>query len=750
MQLRERLVRGILIAITATLVTHAIADGSTNVTAVLPDVVVIGSKEALGRLPAAGEFLDMDAIRFHAYDNIHKVLRKSTGVYVQEENGYGLLPNISLRGVDTHRSQKITLMEDGILTAPAPYAAPSAYYSPTMGRMSGLEVLKGSSQIRYGPHTTGGAINYLSTPIPTDPTTYLKALYGTDNEFRGHLSHGGMADTGLGLLGGLAEVYHRQNDGFKTIRHASGDIDETGFHKTDYMGKLFWQPGDDRNQRVELKVGYTDFTADETYLGLSESDFADDPFQRYYATRFDSFDGYQFRSYLRHTMDLDDDLQLTSATYYNKFHRNWYKLQDIKDVAGLAPGTVSPSEALAVGGAALATLKGENAGTWRIRANNRDYYLCGVQSRLNADFEAIGAEHEMEVGVRYHVDEAERYQWQDEVSVDSDGNVTGITYGEKGGAGDRTQTAGAIAGYVQDDMTWGRFSLTPGFRAEYIDNEVTDRRAGTGTLTGDETVWAAGISSRFVPTDRWMLFAGVHRGYSVPSPADSIGKDLKEETSLAFELGTRYGTKNASCEASLFYTDLDDLIVGGYVGTATDTDAENAGNVNSCGAELKGEVDLGGLYDWGFKCPLWAAVTYTHARLDGDATSKDPGSIFSGGEDGNSVPYIPDFQASIGYGVQFSKLECDITASYVDSAYTTANNSSEHVNPVTGKADARFGKTDSRVVVDVSARYALGGGWATFINLHNLFDEEYIASRHPYGPRPGQPFTAMAGVEATF
>ena len=228
------------------------------------------------------------------------------------------------------------------------------------------------------------------------------------------------------------------------------------------------------------------------------------------------------------------------------------------------------------------------------------------------------------------------------------------------------------------------------------------------------------------------------------------GKDLKEETSLAFELGTRYGTKNASCEASLFYTDLDDLIVGGYVGTATDTDAENAGNVNSCGAELKGEVDLGGLYDWGFKCPLWAAVTYTHARLDGDATSKDPGSIFSGGEDGNSVPYIPDFQASIGYGVQFSKLECDITASYVDSAYTTANNSSEHVNPVTGKADARFGKTDSRVVVDVSARYALGGGWATFINLHNLFDEEYIASRHPYGPRPGQPFTAMAGVEATF
>ncbi len=38
--------------------------------------------------------------------------------------------------------------------------------------MAGVEVLKGSSQIGYGPNTTGGVINFLSTPIPEDQQFY--------------------------------------------------------------------------------------------------------------------------------------------------------------------------------------------------------------------------------------------------------------------------------------------------------------------------------------------------------------------------------------------------------------------------------------------------------------------------------------------------------------------------------------------------------------------------------------------------
>jgi len=716
----------------------------------LPDMTIVGSKQEVSTLPASGDYFDVDDIRLHSYDNIHQVLRKTSGVYVQEENGDGLLPNISLRGVDTHRSQKITIMEDGILTAPAPYSAPSAYYAPTMGRMSGLEVLKGSSQIKYGPHTTGGALNYLSTPVPLDQAGYLKFLYGSYDDTRAHAYYGGMKDTDSGRIGGLVEVYHREHSGFKTIKHSSGDIDDTGMAKTDSMVKLAWELDGDRKQRIELKLGYTDFEADETYLGLSEGDFDNDAYQRYYASHFDNFSGHHARSYLRHMIEISDETRLTTTAYANKFHRNWYKLNDIKDVAGLPAGTVSMSQALASGGPALAALKGENAGIWRVKANNRDYQLWGAQSTLGTAMEGMGADHSVEAGVRYHTDEVERFQWQNELTVDGQGNVTDISYGAKGAAGNRLQTAGAIAGFLQDEMAWDRFTLIPGVRVEHIENEVTDRNKTEGKQTGSDDVFAAGVGSKYAFSGQGLLFAGLYRGYSVPSPNDSISKDLEEETSLSGELGGRYQEEGLGCQVSCFYTKLEDLIVGGYVGTVSDTDAENAGNVNAYGLELKTEMDPGVRGDWGVKMPMWLAFTYTDATLDGDATSSDPESIFAGGEDGNEVPYIPECQVSVGIGIEAGRTSCELTAMYVDSTYSTANNSSEQVNPITGKPDARFGEIDSRLVVNASGRYAITEKCALFLNLHNLFDEEYLASRHPHGPRPGKPFTALAGVSMSF
>ena len=96
-----------------------------------------------------------DLLESFEYDNPDSVLRQVPGVYVRSEDGFGLRPNIGLRGGNSERSKKVTLMEDNLF-APAPYSAPAAYYFPMMQRIQSVEVTKGPGSILYGPNTIGG------------------------------------------------------------------------------------------------------------------------------------------------------------------------------------------------------------------------------------------------------------------------------------------------------------------------------------------------------------------------------------------------------------------------------------------------------------------------------------------------------------------------------------------------------------------------------------------------------------------
>ena len=174
---------------------------------IMREVSIIGSKYNVKDIAGSAAFLSLEDIREHNIDDINQVLRRVPGVNLREEDGYGLFPNVSLRGVDSARSSKVTVMEDGVLMAPAPYSAPAAYYSPTAGRMSGIEVIKGSSQVKFGPHTTGGAINYLATSVPTTEKMYSKSTFGQFNEIRNHTYFGNTEQHDSGKFGYLIEYY---------------------------------------------------------------------------------------------------------------------------------------------------------------------------------------------------------------------------------------------------------------------------------------------------------------------------------------------------------------------------------------------------------------------------------------------------------------------------------------------------------------------------------------------------------------
>ena len=188
---------------------------------------MLGSKfEAQNRTGSAYYISPKELGKF-GYTDINRMLKSVPGVNVYEEDGFGLRPNISLRGTKAERSERISLMEDGVLAAPAPYSAPAAYYFPNAGRMYAIEVLKGSSQVQYGPFTTGGAINMVSTPIPTKFSAKLNASYGSYNTLKTYASIG----NSFKYTGFLVEYLRYQSDGFRKDE----PNERTGFKRNDLL-----------------------------------------------------------------------------------------------------------------------------------------------------------------------------------------------------------------------------------------------------------------------------------------------------------------------------------------------------------------------------------------------------------------------------------------------------------------------------------------------------------------------------------
>lgn len=717
---------------------------------VLDKVMVIGNPANIEKMPGSAQVVTKEDIRQQNYDDVNRVLRKVPGVYVREEDGFGLFPSISLRGVDTTRSSKVTVMEDGVMMSPAPYTAPAAYYSPTSGRMSGLEVLKGSSQIKYGPHTTGGVINYLSTPIPTKEKVYLKSTFGSFNEQRTHAYFGNTFDAGAaGQFGVLVEGYRRHNDGFKQIDETADfrSGEDTGFDKTDAMVKLSWEPNTDTYQRFEFKHGTSDLDANETYLGLTEADFKADPTRRYAASRIDNIKSEQEQTSLRWSISPTDNVDVITTLYQTDFKRNWYKLNTVNGD--------NLSKVLEVPGLSQDCMKGTAACDLKIKANNRKYSTQGIESVGYFRFATDNVQHEVMAGLRLHEDEITRFQWEDTYAQAANGTITGMTPGTPGGAGDRFQKTEALALFVQDTIETGNWTITPGVRYETLDQTSEDPKGtlqsagGTKGRDGENSfnVNAYGIGAAYQFNEQWTGFGGVHTGYSTPSPRGTRG-GLDPETSTAFEAGARYTNAQQAfaAETTFFYTAFEDLIVTDNVGGTGTGEDENFGEVDTFGIELALQFDAGLANGWGVSNPSFLSATYTNAEQKNDSTSTDAESIFSFGKAGNAVPYIPELTLSLGTGVETKKWGAFISGSYVSETYTSANNVDNQVNGA-GDPDARYGKTDSYFTADVSAFYRINESMKLFGGVQNLFDEEYVVSRQPHGARGGLPQFVYTGIE---
>ena len=736
-----------------------------DVPRLLDRMVITGTAQDAMEQPGSGQVLEQADLDRFSHGDAHRILREIPGVNVHEEEGFGLFPHIGLRGTRLERSSRITVMEDGVLIAPAPYAAPAAYYFPQMGRMDSVEVRKGSSAIRSGPYTTGGAVNLRSTPIPrADTAGHAQLLFGGDDGHR-HRAWVGGND---GQWGWLLEGWDSGSEGFKRLDRVTDDgesrpnspVPDTGFDARNFLGKLRWAPDvAGVYQHWELKLAVDDRSANETYLGLTLDDFEANPFRRYRGSQLDQINTEHEQYQLTHYVEPARNLDVTTTAYRNNFARNWYKLHGVQDDP--AGSFIGISEILASPGdntSAMDWIRGEggNDVLGKVRANNREYYSQGLQSTLGYFFNTTQMAHELEIGVRYHEDEEDRWQWEDSYRMDNGSMVLvrpgdeqgaegNATSGIPGSTTNRVTRARATAIHVQNTMRGGNWTLTPGLRFEdititrrdYQDGANPDRNVLTGSRSADYQVWLPGVGATWRQGPDLVLLGGVHKGFA-PAGADP---DVDEEESWNYELGLRWRRQGLHSELIGFYNRYDNLVgecTASTGGGCVVGDQFNGGRVEVRGLEASTGYDLARLIGVGYGVPVRAAWTWTETgfRSAFNSDFEEWGEV----ERGDELPQIPQQQFNLGIGVDHHLWGLNLNANYVGETRAVAGSGSI-------PADERI---ESRWLLDISGEYRVHANARLFASVENLTDETYLAAIRPAGARPGAPRTGWVGLKLDF
>jgi Fe(3+) dicitrate transport protein len=721
--------RQALITISALIMLSATSLLSANDN--VESVTIIGSKEDAKNLAGSGTVINNEDLEKAMDTDIAKILSAVPGMYMRTEEGYGLRPNISIRGTAIERSGKVAIMEDGVLVAPSPYTSSAAYYFPTTGRIHSVEVLKGPSAVSQGPQTIGGAINLISTPIPELNSGKFVQELGENGMSRTHAYYGGTS----GKLGALIEVHEHSSDGFDSIANVGGD---TGFDKSDLMIKARYESG---NHSLTFKMVDLDETSNQTYVGLSQASFNANPRMRYGATAYDEMMNDGEQSSLTYVGDFDNfDVVFTS--WSNDYHRDWFKVSDFNndsehgerdDINELI------SDANNGSANAQAILDGELAVEIEYKHNNRYYTNEGYQFVISTD---IGI-HAIKLGYRDMEDSESRVQAYEYADQAADGSLSAL-YGYRGlgGSNNRLRESTATSYYLEDTMDFGRLNLTVGYRSEDYDQRHRRWDEGAGpnltavrnTIVRDTFAENDHTTSSFAATydlnDNVMLVAGFHQGMT-----PMFGAEPEEADNT--EIGLRFSEGTTNIEAFYFSSDYSNLaaectLVSGASCDATESAVFSGGEADVSGLEFSGSWIIEGV---GVTYPIALSYTSTDATFNNSSESDYFGLVAAG----DDLPYIPSSSMSLVAGfISDSGLSGNLRLIDVGSSCSIA-------------ACGKLNKIDAHTILDANLKKSLNDSMDVYVIIENILDDENIISRAPSeGARSQKPRTMKVGFSYKF
>ncbi len=713
----------LLIAILSNIVISQDSEDTIKSNFELPEIDIIGSQDMINRIPGSIFKIGSEKIKLINPLSSNEIFKKVTGVNVVDEEGLGLRLNIGIRGMDPDRSRTILVLEDGIPVSIAPYGEPEMYYTPPIDKMRGVEILKGSGSILFGPQTIGGVINYLTTNPPDKQVLNLVLKGGSKGIFLGKADYG----TTYKNIGVHLSIFRKQGDNVGVLKYRISDINakfKIALSQKSLLGFKF--------------SGY-DEKSNSTYVGLTQVMYD----RGEYFPIIPENDNVSIRRYsvsMSHKYSFSNSATLTTTAYGYTTDRIWRR-QDFSRTSINNPTHIWGDTSV-IGGAIFMK------NTTGIR--DRRFVVAGIEPRLFMPYKLGRFKSELDAGARYH------YETANEKRI----NGTQPYYESGALISEEIRTGNALSGFAQNKLfIRDNFIFTAGLRLEsfFFDRTILRVSSRDTNISAKSSQFQIipGIGISYILDTKYNLFAGIHRGYAPPRIKDAISitgdvTQLDAELSWNYELGMRANLKKGvNFEMTGYLLDFSNQVIPVSVSSGgSGSGLTNGGSTMHIGIETGFSFDIGMLLRSKYNVILSSNTTLGKSTYNSDRYIRQ-----INGQDtvitnvkGNKLPYAPQFNLNVSMEISAPfGLGFITTGNYSGSQFT------DELNTINPSNDGILGKISSRFIVDFTARYKFKNlNSSIYLSVKNIFDERYIASRRPQGIKVGLPRIITGGVDFSF
>lgn len=636
--------------------------------------------------------IDFDAMPQVQTDNYRQAFSKTPGLLTSELSNSSLL-SLSFRGIgDPHESQNLMVLKDGIPFVLDPVGYPTVYFAPPFESLDRLEFTAGGGSLLYGAQPSG-ALNYVThSPDRSRPwRVTTQHVLGSDQLYSSYSTLEGGNDA----FGYLADFDHRSGDSFRT-RNSDFELNG-GTLKTEW----------DIAPRHRLSFGVDVYEADHGEPGgLSPAAYAADRNQAFLA-----FDRVRLdRNVVRAGHDyLGDDAQLSTQAWASEVVRYSKRQNVTQNGSGLNAASVL-----------------NNSNT----VNQHTYRTLGLDSRLRLDHATVSDDSTLTVGTTMMYIDAPIWT--------ETGATANAERGNRTYQADRSTTYAAL--FAENLFRFGRLTLTPSMRAEFIYQEIDEqiRTGGARKLSDDTAKPLFGLAATYEATDTAELYANVSTAYkpktysdTFPTGAGMTASTLEEANVISYEMGYRgHYADWLTYDASVFLVDYDNRF--GTVGT----NIQNVGSSINQGISLFSEVDFWALAHGASDFAITGHIAYQYL----DAEFK------SGPQKGLSPQYAPEHMLRTGVTVRDAQTwKVSALLTYLDQHFANDNNTASNRIPAYQVVDLT---SESRVWEST-----LAGRDTEFwllAGINNVLDESYFSRVRGNGIDPAAPRNFYLGLRAEF